>query len=508
MISERTRVAVIASALLALFLGALDALIVTAAMPTITSELGGLSLYSWVYSAYFLARAVSLPLFGKLADRYPSKALFNIAICLFIAASIMAGAARSMEFLIFARAVQGIGSGGIFALVYIVLSDIADPAARGRVISIGSSIWGIASVLGPSMGGFIVTYLSWRWIFWINIPLGLMSLIGIALFLVDVREKQRAASLDLGGAAILSTMILSFLTAFLFGGRIYPWFSPQILSLLGISGLLGVAFYQVEKRAEDPILSVDFFRITGFSTGNAAVFWSSFAIFSLFAYAPLYIQGVLNKTPMEVGMAMLSLSLGWSLGSLGLGQILHRLGKKIAAGAGGLLLIVGSGWTLLFSSSTSLATCFTAFFIVGLGMGFVTLSTLLLVQDSLDSSDLGVATASHQFFRTLGGTVGVGICGGLVTGRMNNILDQFLQTADTANTPPGLFTDLSKNLESFFQPEMQALLHESLQMAFRHAVGQGVLAVFAAVLAASVFCLICCVWLPEDAPDKKNPLKS
>jgi len=499
MISMKTRTAVVSAALLALFLGALDALIVTAAMPTIASELGGLSLYSWVYSAYFLARAVSLPLFGKLADRYPSKALFNFAIGLFILSSILAGAAETMAFLIFARAVQGIGSGGIFALVYIVLSDIADPAARGRVISIGSSIWGIASVLGPSMGGFIVTYLSWRWIFWINIPLGLLSFAGITLFLVDVREKRRGAPLDLAGAAALSTMILTLLTAFLIGGRIYTWSSPQILSLFAVSALLIPAFYYIEKRAEDPILSVDFFRIRGFRTGNGAVFWSSFAIFSLFAYAPLYIQGVLSKTPMEVGMAMLSLSLGWSLGSLGLGQVLHRMGKKTAAGIGGLFLIIGSGWTLFFSSATGLITCFSAFFIVGVGMGFVTLSTLLVVQDSLDPADLGVATASHQFFRTLGGTVGVGICGGLVVARLNGALDYLYKTADSVNTSPELTAELSKNLEAFFQPEMQTRLAESLQVTFRHAVSEGVLTVFAAVVAASVVCLICCILLPSGS---------
>lgn len=507
-ISSKTRFAVVSAALLALFLGALDALIVTAAMPTIAAELGGLTLYSWVYSAYFLARAVSLPLFGKLADRFPNKLLFNLSVAVFIASSVMAGMADSMEFLIFARAVQGIGSGGIFALVYIVLSDVADPSARGRLLSIGSSIWGISSVLGPSMGGFIVTYMSWRWIFWINIPLGLLSLLGITLYLVDVREKRKGATLDLAGAAVLSTMILSFLTAFLLGGRVYPWTSPTILSLFGFSGLLMVAFYRIEKRAEDPILSVDFFRIHGFRTGNGAVFWSSFAIFSLFAYAPLYIQGVLSKTPLEVGMAMLSLSLGWSLGSLGLGQVVHRLGKKAAAGTGGALLIVGCCWTLFFSPTTSLGACFSAFFIVGVGMGFVTLSTLLIVQDSLDLANLGVATASHQFFRTLGGTVGVGVCGGLVTGRMNIALDRFSQTAGSDHTSLVPIAELSRNLEAFFQPEMQDLLHESLQAAFRHAVSQGVLAVFAAVLAASVCCLICCVWLPADSPDKTHPLKS
>jgi EmrB/QacA subfamily drug resistance transporter len=507
MISTKTRVAVVSAALLALFLGALDALIVTAAMPTIASELGSFSLYSWVYSAYFLARAVSLPLFGKLADRYPNKVLFNTAISIFIVASVMAGAAANMGFLIFSRAVQGIGSGGIFALVYIVLSDIAAPEARGRLISIASSIWGIASVLGPSMGGFMVTYMSWRWIFWINIPLGLLSLLSIALFLVEVREKRKASTLDWAGAAVLSMMILSLLTVFLIGGRIYAWTSPQVLLLFIFSTLLLVGFYQIEKQAEDPILSVDFFSIHGFRTGNGAVFWSSFAIFSLFAYAPLYVQGVLSKTPMEVGIAMLALSLGWSLGSLVLGQLLHRLGKRIAASAGGILLVSGSCWTLLFSPTTRMSACFSAFFLVGIGMGFVTLATLLVVQDSLKSTDLGIATASHQFFRTLGGTVGVGICGGLVTGRLNSALAHFSQTTHDDNIAPELIGQLSQNLESFFQPEMQSHLHNSLQTVLRQAISHGVLTVFAAVLAASVLCMICCVLLPGEAKKKEETQK-
>jgi EmrB/QacA subfamily drug resistance transporter len=503
MISEKTRTAVVLAALLALFLGAMDALIVTAAMPTIASELGGLSLYSWVYSAYFLARAVSLPLFGKMADRYPGKVLFNTAIGIFIVASIMAGAAGTMEFLIFSRAVQGIGSGGIFALVYIVLSDLAPPAARGRLFSIASSIWGVASVLGPSMGGFMVTYMSWRWIFWINIPLGLLSLIIVALFLIEVREKRHGTRLDWAGAAVLSTTILTLLTVFLIGGRTYAWTSPQILSLFIVSALLAAGFYQIEKQADDPILSVDFFRIHGFRTGNGAVFWSSFAIFSLFAYAPLYVQGVLNKTPMEVGMAMLSLSLGWSLGSLGLGQVLNRLGKKLSAAIGSVILVSGTGWTLFFSPTTGMTACFNAFFLVGIGMGFVSLSTLLVVQESLETVDLGVATASHQFSRTLGGTVGVGVCGGLVTGRLGNALEHFARSADDGELSEKLIDHLSKNLETFFQPEMQSHLSDNLQAALRQAIGNGVLTVFGAALTASVICLICCALLPPE-PEIKN----
>ena len=498
MLSSRSRIAVIAAALLALFLGALDALIVTAAMPTIAAELGKLSLYSWVYSAYFLARAVALPLFGKLADRLPNRILFNIAISLFIFASILAGSARSMDFLIFARALQGIGSGGIFALVYIVLSDIAAPEARGKVISLGSFVWGISSVLGPSTGGLIVTYLSWRWIFWINIPLGLLSFLVIFFFLVDVREKRQGLALDWAGATVFSTMILCLLTVFLTGGRIYAWQSWQILSLIVVSGVLTFCFYHIEKRAADPILSVDFFRLRGFSTGNAAVFWSSFAIFSLFAYAPLYMQGVLRQSPLMVGMAMLSLSLGWSLGSLCIGQVLHRMAKRIAASTGALLLILGCTWTLFFSTTTAMITCFSAFFLVGIGMGFVTLSTLLSVQDSLEAVDLGVATASHQFFRTLGGTVGVGICGGLITARMNRGLAQVSEAAASGEIPAETVGQLSGNFEALFQTDVLTKLPENVHTLLQQAISRGTIAVFTAVVAAAVLCLICCILVPAD----------
>jgi len=196
-IDQKTRTLIIAAALLALFLGAMDALIMSAAMPTIVADLGGLHLYSWVYSTYFLSRAISLPIFGKLADLYNNKRIFIISIAVFVASSIAAGLAPNMMFLIMARVFQGIGAGGNFALVYIVLADISPPQDRARTMSFASSIWGIASVLGPTLGGFIVTYLSWRWIFFINVPLGLMSMAGLAFFLKELREKKKTASLDL-----------------------------------------------------------------------------------------------------------------------------------------------------------------------------------------------------------------------------------------------------------------------------------------------------------------------
>ncbi len=262
----------------------MDALVMSAAMPTIVSELGGLHLYSWVYSSYFLARAVSLPIFGKLADLYKNRNLFLAAIGLFILSSVAAGCAFNMITLIIARIFQGIGAGGIFALVYIVLADVSPPQNRGRTLSFASSIWGVSSVLGPTLGGFIVTYFSWRWIFFINIPLGLLSLWVIWRYLFEIREKREKVSLDFAGVATLSTAILAFLFAFMLGGRAYSWTSPFIIGLLLFSIASLATFIVVEHRADDPILSIAFFRSRGFSAGNAAVFLSSFAIFVLYGW--------------------------------------------------------------------------------------------------------------------------------------------------------------------------------------------------------------------------------
>ena len=189
-LSPQQRSLIVWAALLALFLGALDALIMSAALPSIVAELGGLSLYAWVYSAYFLSRALSLPVFGKLADLFGTKKLFLFSISLFVLASIAAGLATTMPFLIFCRVFQGIGAGGNFALVYIVLSEVAPPGRRARTLSLGSSIWGISSVIGPTLGGVIVTYFSWRWIFFINVPLGILSLLGIGFFLSESYRRD------------------------------------------------------------------------------------------------------------------------------------------------------------------------------------------------------------------------------------------------------------------------------------------------------------------------------
>lgn len=494
-ISPRKRNFIIIASLLALFLGALDALVMSAATPTIVADLGGFHLYSWVYSAYFLARAVSLPVFGKLADIYRSRRLFIISICIFMLGSILAGLAQNMMQLIISRLLQGIGAGGNFALVYIVLADISSPAERGKTLSLGSFIWGLASVLGPTFGGFIVTYFSWRWIFFVNVPLGAFCLVGIALYLIDVREKKKEAAIDYWGAVTLSTAILGLLTVFLMAGRSFDWVSPQIIGLSIITIAAGIAFYYAEKRAREPILSLDFFNSRGFSIGNGSAFLASFTIFALFAYSPLFIQGALGKTPLQMSVAMLTMSLGWSIGALVCGQMVNRFGQKPSTIFGCLCLVAGGGIMLTFSADTSLTTCSIVLGISGVGMGFVSMATLLVVQDSLDISDLGVATSSHQFARTLGGTIGVGISGSFVTMTLSNVMESLMKT-DLKNLPPSLIIEIKQNIENIFRLEVQAMLAPEIQKAMQEAVARGVLTVFWITFFTSLLCLLLSVLIP------------
>jgi EmrB/QacA subfamily drug resistance transporter len=496
-INRKSRFYIITAALLTIFLASLDALVMAAAMPTIVTDLGGLHLYSWVFSAYLLSRAVSLPVFGKLSDQLPAKKLFNISIILFITGSVLAGAAQSMLQLIVFRALQGIGAGGNFALAYTVLADISSPEKRGKMMAMASFVWGVSSVLGPTFGGFMVSYFSWRWIFFINVPLGSISLFGISLYLIEIREKRSDSSIDYLGALTLSVTIVTLLTAFLLAGRGYNWLSPQIIGFFAITGASAVAFFYAEKRAPHPIMPLRFFNLRGFRSGNGSAFFSSFAIFSLFAFSPLFIQGALGKTPAQVGLAMMPLSIGWSVGALLCGQLVYRFQEKPYALLGAFFMVSASALTLTFSPASSLMACSITLALSGLGMGLVSMATLLIVQNSLDASDLGVATTSHQFARTLGGTMGIGIAGSLATARITAFIEVLLDSGLREKVPPHLLHQIQQNAENLFRPDVQALLAADINQSLHEAVGRGVMVVFGAALLASFICLVCSFRLPR-----------
>ncbi|MBW2410782.1 MAG: MFS transporter, partial [Deltaproteobacteria bacterium] len=424
--------------------------------------------------------------------------LYVLSILIFVVASLAAGFAESMLFLIVCRAIQGIGAGGNFALVYIVLTDISPPEERGKTLSLGSFIWGLASVLGPTMGGFIVVYFSWPWIFFINVPLGVLSLTGVILYLLETRGKKKKAIIDYSGALTLSITVLGLLFIFLLAGRNYAWTSPRILVLWAVTGVFGVLFLTAERRAKEPILPISFFKLRAFSAGNAANFLSSFAIFSFFGFAPLFVQGALGKSPVEVGTTVLSLSLGWSIGALVLGRLVHRWGRKKPAAAGAIFLASGCALTLTFSATTSMLTCFWVFAQVGIGMGFVALATLLVVQNSVDPSDLGVATASHQFFRNLGATIGIGICGSIFTTGFSTELQSAVMANPVGKLPEAMTDQILRHADSLLRPEIRAQLSSDVLLHLNQAVAHGALLVFWTALAAAVACLICCLLLPQE----------
>jgi EmrB/QacA subfamily drug resistance transporter len=480
-VADKDKNWIIWSALLALFLGALDALVMSAAMPTIISELGGLHLYAWSYSAYFLARAVALPIFGKLSDMYSSKILFLFAITIFLAASIAAGCSPSMEFLVVTRVFQGLGSGGIFGLVYVVLSDVSTPEQRAKTLSLASAVWGIASLVGPTLGGFIVTWFSWRWIFFINIPLGVLSFYGIAVYFKEFRKKTAEKDIDFLGALLLSGFILGLLTLIMAGGRELPVASMPFVLILFATAISGACFFIVETRAENPMLDLSFFKYPSYALGNGLVFFASFAIFSLFAYAPILLQGARSQTPLQVGYAMLSLSLGWSVGSLVVGRNMNRIGLKRSTLIGTVLLVLGTGMTLGFSRTTGMAECFAAFMVVGFGMGVVSLTTLLVVQNSVDTRNLGVATSFHQFSRTMGGAIGVGLCGGIVTDKLIAEL-----SAAGQNLPESLIHMLQQSTANLFQKEFQSMVPDGMKTLLQDAVLNGVYLAFVIVFIVSV----------------------
>jgi EmrB/QacA subfamily drug resistance transporter len=484
---------IIWAALLALFLGALDALIMTAAMPTIIAELGRLHLYAWTYTSYFLARAVALPIFGKLSDMFSTKVLFLYAIGMFLTASIAAGCSPSMEFLLVTRVFQGIGGGGIFALVYVVLTDVSAPEQRAKTISFASAVWGIASLIGPTLGGFIVTWFSWRWIFFINIPLGLFSFYGITAYFHEFREKTSGKRVDFLGAMLLSGFILGLLTLIITGGRELEVFSLPFVLIAIATFVLGLCFYLVELRTENSMLNFSFFKNPSYALGNVLVFLASFAIFTLFAYAPILLQGALSQTLLQVSYAMLSLSLGWSIGALLVGRNMHRIGRKGATLIGAMLLVIGTGITLGFSRTTGIGDCFIAFLIIGLGMGFVSLSTLLVVQNSVAPANLGEATSFHQFSRTMGGTIGVGLCGGLVTDRLISKL-----TVAGQNLPESLIQMLKESMANLFQVEFQTMIPHSKEALLENAVLESVYIALAIVFIASAINLGLSILLPKE----------
>ncbi|HET6795453.1 MAG TPA: MDR family MFS transporter [Acidimicrobiales bacterium] len=439
-LNHRQIMIVFSGLMLGMLLAALDQTIVSTALPTIVGELHGLNHLSWVVTAYLLTSTASTPLYGKISDLYGRKRVFQAAIVIFLVASALAGLSQTMNQLIVTRALQGVGGGGLMTLAMAIIGDIVSPRQRGRYQGYFGAVFAVASVGGPLLGGFFVDHLTWRWVFYINLPLGIVALV-VTSTVLNLSFPRRPHRIDYLGSALMVGAVCAFLLVTVWGGTTYSWGSPQVLGALAAGAALLAAFVAHEQRAAEPILPLRLFRNPVFTVSNVISFVTGLAMFGAIVFLPLYMQLVKGASATASGLLMLPLMAGMLAASIVSGRLIVRMGRyKIFPVVGSALAAVGM-WLLSYLGADTARLVFSAFMVVlGVGIGMTMQVLVLATQNAVEHQDLGVATSAVNFFRSMGGSFGTAIFGAILVNRLAYNLARILPAGVAAKVPAGSIT--------------------------------------------------------------------
>ncbi len=390
--------------MLSLFLASMEGTVVATAMPTIVAQLGGLDIYSWVFSMYMLTSTTTVPIYGKLSDLYGRKRIYAITMLLFLAGSVLCGTARTMEQLVLYRAIQGLGAGGVLPVVFTIVGELFDLEMRARLQGLFSGVWGISSIIGPLIGGFLVDQVSWPWVFTINVFPGLLAL-GLVWFAWQGESTHRKVSIDYPGAIFLTLGALALLLGLNEPGSAQSW------AFFATAAVMFAGLVWAERRAVDPILPLDLFRDRLFLIAILHGVFAGWAMFGSLSFVPLFAQGVLGTSATQAGITLTPMSLAWTAASIYASRALLSVSYRTLSVIGGVLLATGMLLTATIDSNTSWVMLVLYLCLTGAGMGLSIPSFLIAVQSTVERRNLGIATSTVQFSRSIGGTIGVSILG-------------------------------------------------------------------------------------------------